>query len=335
MFKLNAALTLMVLFCALIISCQKDIKSGGNDPSLQLATGKKPVANPLNCDNYEVKLDVEHSTTGPVTTTFIWRITNPNPGNGSGTTLQNLSHWTFVPSTCLKDNWQDVLSAAYNTGSGWVTITPLPLIEPDPSLSKAGCSSGDVFKFNVGTSGSTPTQYKMVLAGYWGTGELNVFFKSGANTGCCSASIADKGIACREDEPCSYSQGYWFANNTNHPSGVHPWPTTLTIGGHIYTNAEGLAIWNASTTGTKDAERAFTQLAAVMLSGVSNEPAISSAVQIIQNWLTNYGGKLTPTNLRNQTAAEITLYGDAKAAASAISEWINTHHCGNDDVTDF
>jgi hypothetical protein len=124
-----------------------------------------------------------------------------------------------------------VLSASYNLGAGWVAITPLPTIEPDPSLEKFGCTSGDVFKFDQGTTGSAITQYRIVMNGHWGTGDMTVFFKSGTNTGCCSKTITGGGIGCPEDESCSFSQGYWFANNDMHPEGVHPWTTTVTIGG--------------------------------------------------------------------------------------------------------
>jgi len=312
-------LSLVCLITLSFFSCKKEIN---NKESL---TANKPVPG-YNCANYNVSLAVAHENGNTI---FTWTVTNPNPGNGSGTTLQDLSHWDFVPSTCLDQNWQDVISASYNTGSGWVAITPLPDIEPDPSLKKDGCYGADVFKFDQGTSGKTPTMYQMVLDGNWGTGDLHAYFKSGTNTGCCDKVIANAGIGCPVEEECSFSQGYWFANNAAHPDGVHPWNQTVTIGGYTYTNAEGLAIWNASNAGgIKDAKKAFTQLAAIKLSGIdANAAGLTAAVTTIESWLANYGAKLTAANLRNQTANEITLYGNAKAAADAISAWINANHC--------
>src|SRR5215213_5546402 len=175
-------LSLMGLIALIFAGCQKESKSS-SESELLSAAGKKPVA-AYNCSDYVIALNVD-KTTEPGHTIFTWTITNPNPGNGSGTTLQNLSHWDFVPGTCLDENWQDVLSASYNTGSGWQTISPLPVIEPDPSLVKLGCVYDDVFKFDQGTSGNTPTQYRLVLNGNWGTGELHAYFKSGTITGFC------------------------------------------------------------------------------------------------------------------------------------------------------
>ncbi len=105
------------------------------------------------------------------------------------------------------------------------------------------------------------------------------------------------------------------------------------IGGKTYTNAEGLAIWNASNKGgIRDSKRAFTQLAAIKLSGVDVAAAgLTSAVKTIEDWLGSIsklnGTAGTAFYLPNQTSAEITLYGNASAAASAISAWINDNHC--------
>jgi hypothetical protein len=315
------------LLALAFFSCQKESSSSAANELSTMARKPTGTTN-ANCYDYNVNLSVDY-TSEPGHSIFTWSIQNPAPGNGSNGTLQNLSHWDFVPSDCLDDNWQDVLSASYNQGAGWVAITPLPTIEPDPSLVKFGCTSGDVFKFDQGTTGSAITQYRIVMNGHWGTGDMTVFFKSGTNTGCCTKTITAGGIGCPEDESCSFSQGYWFANNDMHPEGVHPWGTTVTIGGYTYTNAEGLAIWNASNVnGIKDAKKAFTQLAAIRLSGVDEtDPELAAAVATIEAWLSIYGAKLTDANLRNQSAAEILAYGNAKAAADVISQWINANHC--------
>ena len=320
-------LSCTALLAIAFFSCQKETTSSASN-ELSASARKTPTTS-ASCSDYVVTLAAVDYTSEPGHSIFTWSIQNPAPGNGSNGTLQNLSHWDFVPSECLEDNWQDVLSASYNQGAGWVTISPLPTIEPDPSLVKFGCTSGDVFKFNQGTNGSAITQYRMVLTGHWGTGDMTVFFKSGTNTGCCSTTLTGKGIGCREDESCSFSQGYWFANNEMHPEGVHPWTSTVTVGGYEYTNAEGIAIWNASNTnGIKDAKKAFTQLAAIRLSAADEtNPVLAAAAATIDGWLSHYGAKLDANNLRNQTATEIGLYGNAKVAADVISQWINANHC--------
>ncbi len=171
------------------------------------------------------------------------------------------------------------------------------------------------------------------MAAYnWGTADLNVLFKSGTNTGCCPATYTGAGIGCKiEEEDCSFSQGYWFANNAAHPDGVHPWNADVTIGGKTYSNAEGLAIWNSSNKGgIKDSKKAFTQLAAIRLSGVdiAADASLTAAVTTIECWL---GGldKLSPTNLPNQSNDSKATCGNAKNAADAISTWINTYHCAD------
>ena len=279
-----------------------------------------------SCSDYTLDLVVDYSTPGQ--TIFTWAITNPCPGNGKNGTIQDLSHWNFDPGACLDANWQDVVEAHVNMGAGWNQILPLPYIQPDASLKKQNCYGNDVFKFNYGTSGNVTTYYKLVLMGQWSTGPLNVWYKSGKNTGCCNTTLEGKGIGCRLDESCSYSQGYWFANNSMHPNGVHPWPSpgNITIGGHAYTNQEGLDIWNASNAGgIADSKKAFTQLSAVRLSGVDTDPAIAGPVATIECWLSSMS-KLSPSYLPNQTNM---ICGDAKAAASAISDWINANHCGD------
>ena len=331
-------LSWMGLFVALFTTagifagCQKDAVSP------DVTSNAKPVANTANCTGYLIELDRDVASM-PGKTIFTWTITNPNPGNGSKNTIQDLSHWSFVPGLCLEQNWQAIEAAAYRYGTtGEFTGVPftgyaVDDLRPDPSLKNAGCFSEDVFKFDIGTSGKTPTQYRIILDGVWGTADLNVWFKSGTNTGCCSATYAGKGIGCPEtDEDCSFSQGYWFANNKMHPDGVHPWPTDVNIGGKVYTNAEGIAIWNASNKGgITDSKKAFTQLAAIKLSGVDiSAEGLNGAVSTIENWLGSIdklNGNPDSRFLPNQTVAEITLYGNARAAAGVISEWIRSNHC--------
>ena len=326
-------LSLIGLSVLLFFGCKK-----GEEQNLSTTTSDPSQASQLltvqttNCLGYDFQLNVD-KTSQPGYTIFVWTITNPNPGNGTNGTIQNLSHWDFTPGQCLTDNWQAVKEAAYNLGSGWQTISPLPTLQVDPAMAVYGCETGNVFKFAYGTTGDVPSQYKLVLEGKWGTGDLDAYFKSGNKTKCCHSTFTNMGVGCKEEDACSYSQGYWFSTNAQHPNGVHPWPDpgTVTIGGQSYTNAEGLAIWNASTQGgLTDAQAAFTQLAAIRLSKVDEAsiPALSAAAAIIDNWLSHYGDpKLTTSNLRNQRADEKAAYGDAKAAAGVISDWINANHC--------
>jgi len=316
------------LLALLFLGCQKPVDQQDLNAATQGISGiaGKKTFEPRTCTlSYDVTLNVD-KTSVPGKTVFTWTITNPAPGNGKDcSTLQDLGHWDFVPSQCLTDNWQDVVEASYNSGTGWTLISPLPSIEVDHSLD-GSCETGNVFKFDYKTSGSTPTQYRLVLNGNWGTDKLSAYFKSGNFSGCYSKEFADLGIGCKEDI-CSYSQGYWFANNAMHPNGVHAWANNVTIGGQTYTQAQGLAIWNTpNSSGITDATKAFTQLAALRLSGAT-DASLEDAIKAIDDWLASFGVPLTPANLRNQTEDEKTTYGDAKAAADKISNWIQLHHC--------
>jgi hypothetical protein len=302
----------------IFISCQKEEKKMD---TLQSRTG---AVNTTSCLNYSVTLS---RTFASNQTTFVWTITNPRPGNGSNGTTQDLSHWSFVPgcpgNNGLEQNWSDIVSASYSYDGGatWATIVPTPILKPDPSQT---CSSANVFKFDFGTSGSTPTMYKLVLSGNYSSDAANyAVFKSGAKTGCCTRTIP--GIGCKVEQTCTYSQGYYFGS-------PHPWaaPGTVTIAGFTYSEAEGRAIWDCSNAGgIRDAKKGFTQVAALVLSGAypTGNPSIDADVLTVVNWLATKGKLVACTNLPNQTNAEISAYGNVSLAAGRIGQWIADNHC--------
>jgi hypothetical protein len=325
--KINYFLVAGILSFAFLLGCKRDVKNLTTDQGVQ--SGAKPNPQPAgsNCGNYDVKLTVTYESG---TTVFVWKITNPNPGNGTGTTIQNLSHWDFVANACddpnkgLEQNWSDVVAAYYTTDpSTWTQILPTPQIQPDPSIK--ACTTADLVKFDHGTSGSTPTYYKLVLAGSWDKANTTAWFKSGANTGCCSKTV--EGVGCKQNF-CSYSQGFFFAK----PDEV--WPGSLQLGGFWYTQTEGNAIWNFSNAGgIRDSKKAFTQAAAIKLSqmqfGSSVPQSVLDDVAIIETYLSGLGQKLSgsaPVFLPTGTAGS----SAAAAAAGRIGDWINEHHCTND-----
>jgi hypothetical protein len=303
--------------------CTKDINEESNN-SLITSLANIGPENTSSCLNYQISLTRDFSVNK---TTFIWTIVNPNPGNGNNGTTQDLSHWSFVPgcpgSNGLEQNWSDLLSASYSLDGGitWITITPTPILKPDPSQT---CSNANVFKFDIGTSGSTPTKYRIVLMGKYAQDANNfAIFKSGARTGCCTRTVP--GIGCKQEQTCSFSQGYFFAS-------PHAWPQpgTVTVGGFTYTEAEGRAIWDCSNAGgIRDSKKGFTQVVALVLSKAfpTGDAGIDADVMTIQNWLTTKGKLVACTNLPNQTAAEILTFGNVANAAGRIGDWINANHC--------
>ena len=105
-----------------------------------------------------------------------------------------------------------------------------------------------------------------------------------------------------------------------------PAPGTVTIGGYVYTEAEGRAIWNCSNAGgIKDSKKGFTQVAALKLSGIypTGNLSIDADVLTIETWLAGLGKLVACSNLPTGNAA-------VGAAAGRIGDWINANHCSSD-----
>lgn len=185
------------------------------------------------------------------------------------------------------------------------------------ACAEATCTSdtGGAFKFsnvsvtthNVTVDGVTKSVAVTAESGVFDAGEFIVDKTNG-------------GVCGKTEVICSLSQGYWFAKpNAVWPNGV------LTIGGKIYTQAEGKAIWNTSNSrGLLNAKAAFTQAAAIKLSNVSPNASVWADVQIIENYLASIA-KLNPASLPANTKTGPN--AAAGAAAGRIGNWINNNHC--------
>ena len=105
---------------------------------------------------------------------WTWSVTNVNPGNGSNGTLQNVSHW----SVALNEQAEAALvSAEYSfDGITWISV-PIEM-ERDPSIRV--CTSTDVLKFNMGTTGGQPTYYRASFNSHF---ETNCYATSWIKTG--------------------------------------------------------------------------------------------------------------------------------------------------------
>jgi hypothetical protein len=114
---------------------------------------------------------------------WVWSVTNPNPGNGTNGTLQNLSHWSLAISDLVA--LQDIVSVAYSTdGINWVSLPVSFAIDKSQE-----CYRGTVLKFDHGTSGSEPMYYQLVLNKDFTTGYTTANFKSGNTTGCYNGTV--------------------------------------------------------------------------------------------------------------------------------------------------
>ncbi|MBI4121791.1 MAG: hypothetical protein HY461_00510 [Parcubacteria group bacterium] len=159
----------------------------------------------------------------------------------------------------------------------------------------------------------------------------DVIWQCGQTTYVNTASLVTNDTAATEQDVwtvnatvtclgCSFSQGYWFAK----PNVI--WPSSITIGGWTYSQAEGKSIWKSSNKGgITDAKKAFLQLAALQLSAIEQNESLpselASAVDTINAFLTGKP-KLTGNNITIEDAA-------VSSAAATIANWIADNHCSD------
>lgn len=138
-------------------------------------------------------------------TVFVWKVFNPNPGNGTNGTVQDLSHWGFTinpcsnPADALHEN--DIIHASTGYSPDPDDQEEIQVeIKRDPSQNCTG--ETPVLKFDKGTHESTPRYYSLILSGNWGTADLHAYYKSGSRTGCGLCTIAGAGVGCRTANTC-------------------------------------------------------------------------------------------------------------------------------------
>ncbi len=124
---------------------------------------------------------------------WVWSVRNPNPGNGNNGTVQDLSHWAIKLGNCA--SFSGIVSAATSSnGTNWSAFTPT--CQSDPSIANTcGINTGNVVKFNVGTSGAAKTYYKLVTTQNLPVDmQATAYYKSGNRTGC--GTVCFPGFGC-------------------------------------------------------------------------------------------------------------------------------------------
>jgi hypothetical protein len=121
---------------------------------------------------------------------WIWTVTNPNPGNGTNGTIQNLSHWSIAVANTI--TVQNVIGVAYSTdGITWHNLTPSVAVDKSND-----CAIGTQLKFDYGTTGGEPTYYRLILdTDFAEDGTSIANFKSGSRTGCYTSSVSGPSLA--------------------------------------------------------------------------------------------------------------------------------------------
>lgn len=107
-------------------------------------------------DSYQIVL-ISKNTTGS-NTEWTWSLTNPNPGNGQNGTLQDVSHWS-VP---LNEQAEAALLSAQYSSDGVTWHSASTVVERDPSI--RACTSVDVLKYDIGTTGSASRYYRATFS---------------------------------------------------------------------------------------------------------------------------------------------------------------------------
>lgn len=293
-----------------IAACQREIKNL-TAPAVATASKPQPVA-VCNSNAYTITLESKTLVSG--NWEWVWSIFNPNPGNGTNGTSQDMSHWGMQFGQCF--NWQNVVGAAYSTnGTSWTSFTPVYQVDPSQS-----CVTTPVLKYNVGTTGTAKTYYRLVLNANYAIGSSFGYYKSGVRMPCCTFTF--NGVGCPEQIAlCSYSQGYWFAKPTVQ------WCQNVVFGSNSYTQTQGKTIWTDAPP-TSVAKKAFTQASALKLSMqcVHNGAAIPAGILSAYTTCANFLAGLT----YNQILTGAYAAGDypaVAAAAGAIGDWIPLHHC--------
>ncbi|MDB5014894.1 MAG: hypothetical protein JWQ25_3096 [Daejeonella sp.] len=118
---------------------------------------------------------------GDRTFTWEWRVRNLNPGNGSSGTVQDLSHWNIDLGDCITSD--DIKSGATSTdGITWTPIAAGDLVvKQDKSQD---CYTDPIFKFDLGTTGSNISYYRLTIDKNVSHTAVTAVYKSGKNTGC-------------------------------------------------------------------------------------------------------------------------------------------------------
>ena len=88
---------------------------------------------------------------------WVWEIKNKKPGNGENGTVPDLIKWGIDLGDCI--GLEDIVEASYSTDKeSWTTFTPK--FEEDQSQN---CSQSKYLSFNLGTTGSNVSYYKLVI----------------------------------------------------------------------------------------------------------------------------------------------------------------------------
>jgi hypothetical protein len=158
------------------LTCAAAILTAGVITFSAFVTAKKNVT----ADSYSIQL-LSKVTDETGNQQWTWELRNPNPGSGENGTLQDVSH-VSIPLTLEAE--AGLVSAAYSyDGLTWISI-PLS-IDRDPTIKS--CTSADVLKFDVGTTGTEPLYFSITFDGeFESSGWAKCYIKTGGGKNGCN-----------------------------------------------------------------------------------------------------------------------------------------------------
>ena len=139
-----------------------------------------PAKKTANASSYSIQM-IEKALDAANNEQWTWVLSNPNPGNGTDGTLQDVSHLS-IPITAEAE--AALVSAEYSyDGITWITI-PLS-VDRDPTIKQ--CTSVDVLKFDVGTTGTQPLYFRITFDDEFETsGWAKCYIKTGGGQNGCN-----------------------------------------------------------------------------------------------------------------------------------------------------
>ena len=112
---------------------------------------------------------------------WTWILSNPNPGNGDNGTLQDVSHFS-IPITAQAE--AALVSAEYSRdGVTWIS-NPIS-VDRDPAIKQ--CTSVDVLKFDIPTTGTEPLYFRITFSDEFETSSwAKCYIKTGGGKNGCN-----------------------------------------------------------------------------------------------------------------------------------------------------
>jgi hypothetical protein len=202
----NAVLFIVVfaLSSLVFLGCQD--QSRITNPQDSVNKSMSSILNsPISGTSYDISLVDGYPQMVNGKQEWLWKIVN----TGSS---QDLSHWDFVPPVCVQPD--DIFYAGFGLDPASLTSVPIEF-KVDKSQD---CYTGPVLKFNFGTSGTTPSYYKIILNEEFAQGTGLLVYKSGAQTGCGTSEfpgIGCGGIITEYQSETAWGQGPRFVERGN------------------------------------------------------------------------------------------------------------------------